>query len=334
MWANREVADFLAWLHAWNLGPAVAATRRLLRTRRLLAVGLLARDHLVARGPRTRRAAGRDAGVAVLRPVPGGPAPLRLEHPAGAGVVRARRRRPAGRGTPPHPASRRRRGRVRRGPERRGRGGCGALLPDHGARRPRRRGTSATTTWPTRSTGLARRSGPGVAGGWSGSTTPMSATPAPPTCRAAGLVNVGQLVRERHATDGVALVGFASHRGSVVAADAWGDPGARPPGARRRGGQPRGPAPSGPGRLRRRWCSERTGRGPGSRRGEGTGRSASSTTPGARRATTCPRVMGGGTTRSSGSRRPPRCSPSVTRHRRASRSSRPSRRASSRDQGR
>jgi erythromycin esterase-like protein len=40
----------------------------------------------------------------------------------------------------------------------------------------------------------------------------------------AGLVNVGQLVRERHAGDGVALVGFAGHRGSVLAADAWGKP--------------------------------------------------------------------------------------------------------------
>jgi erythromycin esterase-like protein len=37
-----------------------------------------------------------------------------------------------------------------------------------------------------------------------------------------GLVNVGQLVRERHDVEGVALVGFASHRGSVVAAAAWG----------------------------------------------------------------------------------------------------------------
>ncbi|HWJ82700.1 MAG TPA: erythromycin esterase family protein [Nocardioides sp.] len=39
-----------------------------------------------------------------------------------------------------------------------------------------------------------------------------------------GLVNVGQLVRERHAEDGVALVGFAGHRGTVVAAGGWGDP--------------------------------------------------------------------------------------------------------------
>ena len=39
---------------------------------------------------------------------------------------------------------------------------------------------------------------------------------------AAGMVNVGQLVRERHEAEGVALVGFAGHRGSVVAAGAWG----------------------------------------------------------------------------------------------------------------
>ena len=39
---------------------------------------------------------------------------------------------------------------------------------------------------------------------------------------AAGLVNVGQLVRQRHAADGVALVGFAGHRGTVLAAGGWG----------------------------------------------------------------------------------------------------------------
>ena len=39
-----------------------------------------------------------------------------------------------------------------------------------------------------------------------------------------GLVNVGQLVRERHGDDGVVLIGFASHRGSVLAAAAWGSP--------------------------------------------------------------------------------------------------------------
>jgi erythromycin esterase-like protein len=36
-----------------------------------------------------------------------------------------------------------------------------------------------------------------------------------------GMVNVGQLVRDRHADEGVYLVGFASHRGSVIAAKDW-----------------------------------------------------------------------------------------------------------------
>jgi erythromycin esterase-like protein len=39
-----------------------------------------------------------------------------------------------------------------------------------------------------------------------------------------GMVNVGQLVRERHQRDGVVLVGFGGHRGSVIAADSWGAP--------------------------------------------------------------------------------------------------------------
>ncbi|WP_330473362.1 erythromycin esterase family protein [Terrabacter sp. C0L_2] len=39
-----------------------------------------------------------------------------------------------------------------------------------------------------------------------------------------GLVNVGQLLRERHPAEDVALVGFASHRGTVLAADSWGAP--------------------------------------------------------------------------------------------------------------
>ncbi|MGW5430264.1 erythromycin esterase family protein [Streptomyces sp. NPDC004059] len=38
-----------------------------------------------------------------------------------------------------------------------------------------------------------------------------------------GEVNVGQLVRERHMGRGVVLVGFGSHSGTVIAADAWGD---------------------------------------------------------------------------------------------------------------
>jgi erythromycin esterase-like protein len=36
-----------------------------------------------------------------------------------------------------------------------------------------------------------------------------------------GMVNVGQLVRERHSREGVFLVGFGSNRGSVIAAKDW-----------------------------------------------------------------------------------------------------------------
>jgi erythromycin esterase len=40
----------------------------------------------------------------------------------------------------------------------------------------------------------------------------------------AGMVNVGQLVREAHAQEGVVLIGFGSYEGSVIAGRAWGAP--------------------------------------------------------------------------------------------------------------
>jgi erythromycin esterase len=40
----------------------------------------------------------------------------------------------------------------------------------------------------------------------------------------AGMVNVGQLVRQSHDRDGVLLVGFGTHRGTVIAGDEWGAP--------------------------------------------------------------------------------------------------------------
>lgn len=40
----------------------------------------------------------------------------------------------------------------------------------------------------------------------------------------AGMVNVGQLVRQAHERDGVMLVGFGTHRGTVIAAEEWGEP--------------------------------------------------------------------------------------------------------------
>jgi erythromycin esterase-like protein len=44
------------------------------------------------------------------------------------------------------------------------------------------------------------------------------------TMAASGMVNVGQLLRERYGSRNVLLVGFASHRGSVIAAAQWGEP--------------------------------------------------------------------------------------------------------------
>lgn len=41
----------------------------------------------------------------------------------------------------------------------------------------------------------------------------------------AGMVTVGQLVRERHANGRVVVVGFGSYQGTVLAADTWGSPG-------------------------------------------------------------------------------------------------------------
>jgi erythromycin esterase-like protein len=40
----------------------------------------------------------------------------------------------------------------------------------------------------------------------------------------AGMVNVGQLVRQRHGGEGVVAAGFSSYRGSVIAGEEWGAP--------------------------------------------------------------------------------------------------------------
>lgn len=40
----------------------------------------------------------------------------------------------------------------------------------------------------------------------------------------AGMLNVGQLARERYGEQGVVIVGFGTHRGAVIAADAWDAP--------------------------------------------------------------------------------------------------------------
>ena len=70
---------------------------------------------------------------------------------------------------------------------------------------------------------LARHGGPGSKGiVWEHNTHVGDARAT--DMAQSGLVNVGQLLRERHPTDDVALVGLASHRGTVLAGDSWGAP--------------------------------------------------------------------------------------------------------------
>jgi erythromycin esterase len=47
--------------------------------------------------------------------------------------------------------------------------------------------------------------------------------------RDAGMVNLGQLARERYGEEAVVIVGFGSHHGSVIAGDSWGAPMERMP---------------------------------------------------------------------------------------------------------
>ncbi len=70
---------------------------------------------------------------------------------------------------------------------------------------------------------LARHMGEGSKGLVSAHNTRVGDAWATDTARA-GLVNVGQLPRERVGDQGVLLIGFASHRGSVLTAPAWGEP--------------------------------------------------------------------------------------------------------------
>ena len=103
MWANEEVAEFLDWLREWNAVAPAGGAGRLLRPRRVLAVGLAAARSSAGSRPtpptRCRRRC-RPGSASSLRR---GPARVRLEHPAGARVLRGRRRGPARRGPTPGP---------------------------------------------------------------------------------------------------------------------------------------------------------------------------------------------------------------------------------------
>ena len=233
MWANEEVADFLAWLREWNLARPAAER-----------VGFYGLDvyslwdslreiigWLDVHAPDV--GGGRAPGLAVLRPVRRGPPPLRLEHPTRPRVVRARRGGPAGRGPPA----------CRRPP-----------VDDEGAfdawqnaevavdaeRYYRIMVRGDRESWNVRDhhmvdtvDRLARHMGHGSKGLVWAHNTHVGDARATDMARA-GLVNVGQLLRERVGDQGVSLIGFASHRGSVVAGAGVGRAGARP----RRPGRP------------------------------------------------------------------------------------------------
>ena len=100
-------------------------------------------------------------------------------------------------------------------------------------------GTCGTTTWRTRSTGSAGTWDP-VRRGSSGNTTPMWGMPGPPGLAQDGLVNIGQLLRQRHASEGVMLVGLGSPPGHGPGGRHVGQPGTHPASAGSTPRKPRG----------------------------------------------------------------------------------------------
>ena len=129
-----------------------------------------------------------------------------------------------------------------------------------------------------------------------------------------GLVNVGQLIRERHTAQGVALVGFASPRTAARCSPQ--PPGVHPnpyypcpkpaPTATKTSSTAHSASPPSS-------SSATTDPAPGSLPGSTTGRSASSTNHNANTATTSRPASAAATTHSSGSNRPQPYNPSTTK---------------------
>ena len=197
MWANREVADFLDWLRHRNLQRP--AHERVgfygLDVYSLWDSLRVIMDWLEEHDPEALAAASR-AWQCFL---PYGEDPQRYaqEHAPGAGVLRVRGRRPARRGRPPDGThARRRRGRLRRRPERRGRRRTPSATTGSWSGATASPGTSATATWRTRSSRLDAHLGPGAKGLVWEHNTHVGDARATDMARA-GMVNVGQLVRER-----------------------------------------------------------------------------------------------------------------------------------------
>ncbi len=87
---------------------------------------------------------------------------------------------------------------------------------------------SGSTSWNLRDTHMAdtldrlmQHHGPGAKGiVWAHNTHVGDARAT--DMASAGMVNIGQLMRQRHRPEDVVLVGFGSHRGTVIAATQWG----------------------------------------------------------------------------------------------------------------
>lgn len=222
MWANREVAEFLAWLHEWNLGrfPAERVGFYGLDVYSLWDSLRVAISWLAVRAPDALPAAMR--AWRCFQPYDEDPqryawstrlVPRSCEDDV-VGLLTAVRRRAQDMQGDDDAFDAAQNAEVAAGAEHYYR----AMV----------RGDRAS--WNVRDLHmadtidrLAARSGPRSKGlVWEHNTHVGDARAT--DMAAAGLFNVGQVVRERHADEGVVLIGFAGHRGTVLAAEGWGQP--------------------------------------------------------------------------------------------------------------
>ena len=225
MWANREVVELAEWLREHNRGSRERATGRLLRARRLLALGLDARGDGVSRARRSRARGRRRVA----------PTTASSRTPKTCRSTRARRR------------SCRRRARTKRSR-------CCARFAR--TRRSFARTAAKATSTPSRTRSSRRnaelyyrtmvRGGPAS---WNVRDRHMVETlerlmqhhgPHAKAivwehnthigdARFTDMARAGHGERrparaQAHERDGVVLVGFGTHRGTVIAADEWGAP--------------------------------------------------------------------------------------------------------------
>ena len=222
MWANEEVVDLAEWLRRHNDGLPGRPEGRLLRAGRVQPVGLALRGHGLSPQASTRRRCRR----------PGAPSA------ASSPTARTCRSTPGPRRwcRPPartrwSPCSRSCAGKEPRyaddGREAYFAAEQNALVVKNAEAYYRAMVRGGPESWNIRDRHmtetlerLMRHHGPGAkAIVWEHNThigdarfTDMADD---------GMVNVGQLVRERHADEGVVLVGFGSYRGSVIAGREW-----------------------------------------------------------------------------------------------------------------